>query len=57
MRTHKKTLRELLFNRAFYTVEADEITGERKETRYATGRDYLADFEIEKLVDELSKLE
>lgn len=49
-----KTFRELL-SRPFATLKADDVTGEKEVSNVVTGSHYLADFEIDRLVEALRK--
>lgn len=49
-----KTFKEIL-SQGFSTVDADMITGEKQDTKYVSRISYLADFEIDKLVEALRK--
>lgn len=49
-----QSFRELL-SRGFSTVDADITTGEKPEQKFVDRTSYLADFEIEKLVEALRK--
>lgn len=49
-----KTFRELL-SRSFATLKADDVTGEKEVSDVVTGHHYLAEYEIDKLVEALRK--
>ncbi len=49
-----QSFRELL-SRGFSTVDADVTTGEKIETNHVSRTSYLAEFEIDKLVEALRK--
>lgn len=53
-----KSIREILSERSFATVDCDNITGERKDTiidghKIVTGHHFLAEFEIDILEKEI----
>lgn len=54
--TNVKSFRELL-SRSFATINCDDITGEREQNEdgLVTGRHFIAQFEIDKLVEALRK--
>lgn len=54
MENNVKSFRELL-SRGFGTVDADTTTGEKMETNFVSRTSYLAEYEIEALVEALRK--
>ena len=50
---NNEQIREIL-SRGFATLESNRVTGERVESENVTGRHFLAEFEIENIINALN---